>query len=323
MVRFHDVQCSFSDYVLGRSYNLPKFCTYAAWNSIATTFADNTTVGSYPSDIFITINGAIYIAATTLNQAQIWTAGGTTPTKIISANLTSPFAIFTSIINNIYVDNGALNNRVDKWMINATISIVEMYSNASCYDLFTDTYDNLYCSINALHVVMKKSFIHDAYTSTIVAGNSTNGSDSYMLNGPRGIFIDTKFNLYVADCGNNRIQIFRSGQLNGSTIMENRPAENLVLSCPSAIVVDIDGYLFVTDYNNHRIIATGPAGFRCIVGCSGNGGSAANELFYPRSLSFDNSGNLYVADTGNQRIQMFTLATNSCCKIRTVSRRTL
>lgn len=208
-------------------------------------------------------------------------------------------------------------------MTNATTSVVEMYSNASCYDLYTDIYDNLYCSINALHVVMKKSFIDDAYTLTIAAGNGMNGSDAYMLNGPRGIFIDTKFYLYVADCGNNRIQKFRSGQLNGSTIMENHPMESLVLSCPSAIVVDTDGYLFVTDYNNHRIIATGPAGFRCIVGCTGNGGSAATELYYPRSLSFDNMGNLYVADTGNRRIQMFALATNSCCKIKTVFRLTL
>jgi DNA-binding beta-propeller fold protein YncE len=81
-------------------------------------------------------------------------------------------------------------------------------------------------------------------------------------------------------------------------------------------VLDASGYLFITDYNNHRIIATGPIGLRCIVGCSGYGGSAANELYYPRSLSFDNYGNIYVTDTENQRIQKFFLATNSCCKYR-------
>ncbi len=32
------------------------------------------------------------------------------------------------------------------------------------------------------------------------------------------------------------------------------------------------------------------------------------------SLSFDSYGNIYVTDTGNQRIQKFVLASNSCCK---------
>ena len=258
------------------------------------------------------------MAATTLSQAQIWLPGGASPIKTISAGLNSPYAIFTSIINNIYIDNGATNNRIDKWINNANSNVVEMYTNASCYDLFTDTYDNLYCSINNLHVVIKKAFSSDAFISTIVAGTGMNGSDLYALNGSRGIFVDTKFNLYVADCGNNRIQIFQSGQLNGSTALSNLPGENLSLSCPSAVVLDGNGYLFITDYDNHRIIATGPNGIQCIVGCSGSVGSAANELYHPRSLSFDNTGNIYVADIGNQRIQMFALATNSCCKIRQV-----
>ncbi len=78
-------------------------------------------------------------------------------------------------------------------------------------------------------------------------------------------------------------------------------------------MLDADRYLFITDYNNHRIISTGPNGFRCSVGCFGYG-SAANELYEPRSLSFDSSGNIFVTDTGNQRIQKFVLSTNSCCK---------
>jgi hypothetical protein len=300
---------------LGRSYNLPKFCTYPSWNPNGITFADNTTVGSYPSDIFISTTNQIYVAETNLNQVQMWLSGNSTPTITISANLTSPYAVFASIIGDIYIDNGAVNNRVDQWILNGTSSVVGMYSNSTCYDFFVDIYDNLYCSINSLHVVMKRSFNNDPYTLTIAAGTTgTNGSGPYMLNGPRGIFVDTKFNLYVADCGNNRIQLFQLNQLNGTTVLQNATIEAITVNCPTALVLDASGYLFITDYNNHRIIATGPTGLQCIVGCSGYGGSAANELYYPRSLNFDSYGNLYVTDTGNQRIQKFVLATNSCCK---------
>ncbi len=305
--------------LLGRSYNLPEFCTYAEWNPNGITFADNTTVGSYPSDIFISATNAIYVAETDLNQVQMWLPGSSIPTTTISANLNTPYAVFASIIGDIYIDNGAVNNRVDQWILNATANVVGMYSNATCYDLFVDIYDNLYCSINSMHVVMKRSFNDDPDTLTIAAGTDTNGSGIYMLNGPRGIFVDTKFNLYVADCGNNRIQVFQSNQLNGTTVVQNATIDNITLSCPTAIVLDASGYLFITDYDNHRIIATGPIGLRCIVGCSGYGGSAANELYYPRSLSFDSYGNIYVTDTENQRIQKFFLATNSCCKYRSRS----
>lgn len=298
---------------IGRSYNQPKFCTYAAWNPIAITFANNTIVGSYPSDVFINIKNTVYVAETDLSQVQIWLEGDNMSSTTISTGLNTTYAVFASIIDNIYIDNSAFNGRVDEWTVNATSSTIALYSNGICYDIFLDTYDNIYCSISSLHMVIKRSFNDPPNLSTICAGNGTNGSDVDVLNGPRGIFVDIKFNLYVADCGNNRIQFFQSGQLNGTTIVQNSPMEPIILSCPTGLVLDADGYLFVTDYDNHRIIATGPNGYRCIVGCSGYG-SAANELYYPRSLSFDSYGNLFVTDTENQRIQKFILATNACCK---------
>jgi hypothetical protein len=313
LFREYKIKTIIFHFLIGRSYTQPTFCTYAAWNPNATTWATNTTLGSYPSDIFIDIKNNIYVAETDLNQVQIWLQGSSIPTTTISADINSPYSVFASILGNIYVDNSAFNGRIDEWTVNATSSNVAMYTNGTCYDIFADTYDNLYCSLNNLHLVIKKSFDNDPNTSTIVAGNGTNGSALNMLNGPRGIFVDTKFNLYVADCGNNRIQFFQSGQLNGTTLIENVSIETITLSCPSALVLDADGYLFITDYNNNRIIATGPNGVRCIVGCSGYG-SGANELYEPRSLSFDSSGNIFVTDTGNQRIQKFALATNSCCK---------
>ena len=66
--------------------------------------------------------------------------------------------------------------------------------------------------------------------------------------------------------------------------------------------------------NNHRIIGSGPDGFRCVVGCSGISGSASDQLNYPQNLAFDSFGNLFVVDKNNGRIQQFLLVTNSCSK---------
>jgi sugar lactone lactonase YvrE len=83
------------------------------------------------------------------------------------------------------------------------------------------------------------------------------------------------------------------------------------LNCPSGVILDGNGYLFISDSNNHRIVGSGPNGFRCIVGCSTVSGSSASQLSYPSDLKFDSYGNIYVTDEGNSRIQKFILIPNT------------
>ena len=133
-----------------------------------------------------------------------------------------------------------------------------------------------------------------------------------MLNNPYGIFVTINFDLYVADCGNDRVQLFRFGERNATTVVINGSNGTMTLSCPSGIVLDADGYLFIVDYNHHRLLASGPDGFRCVAGCSGSAGPASNQLYYPFAMSFDREGNLFVTDQNNDRIQKFVLSINSC-----------
>jgi sugar lactone lactonase YvrE len=149
---------------------------------------------------------------------------------------------------------------------------------------------------------------------TVAAGNGTVGGGPYMLNEPNGIFVDDEFTLYVADCGNSRVQLFKPGVLSGSTVQVSGIYGSLTLHCPTAVWLDGNGYLFIVDLDNIRILGSGPTGFRCLVGCSGTSGSASYQLNAPRSLAFDSYGNMFVADTNNGRIQKFFLATNSCGK---------
>ncbi|CAF0715551.1 unnamed protein product [Adineta steineri] len=133
-----------------------------------------------------------------------------------------------------------------------------------------------------------------------------------MLNSPRGIFVDIKFNLYVADCINDRVQLFQFGQLNGTTVVGHGANNTIDLDCPVGIVFDDDGYLFISDSQNNRIIGSSSNGFRCIIGCISTSGSASNQLNHPQMISFDSYGNLYVVDAYNDRIQKFLLTSNTC-----------
>ena len=162
------------------------------------------------------------------------------------------------------------------------------------------------------HQIIKQSLATYVKTITVAAGTGTNGSASNMLSDPWGIHVDAEFNLYVADCGNNRIQLFPRGQLNGTTVAGNGLSSTITLSCPTDVTLDGNGYLLIVDSHNHRIVGSGPNGFRCLVGCTRRSGAAADQLSFPTRLSVDSRGNLYVVDKNNLRIQEFPLSINAC-----------
>ena len=235
-----------------------------------------------------------------------------TAMRTIPTVATNAYDVFMNTNNDLFINRGPVYDRVDKWIPNATIPIPVMYVNDACHSLFIDIFENLYCCLGNSHMVVKKLFVDSPNGTTIIAGNGTNGSTSYMLSSPRGIFLDIKFNLYVADLVNNRIQLFTFGNLSGTTVAGNGAPGTIDLFWPTDVALDADGYLFIVEFYNHRIVGSSANGFRCIVGCTGTSGSASNQLFSPWSFSFDTSGNIFVTDYFNSRVQKFTLVSNSC-----------
>jgi len=256
----------------------------------------------------------VYVADKANGRIQVWSNESINLTRTISAGLSSPWSLFVTPSGDIYVDNGQLNGRVDKWTSNTNFSVPAMYVNQSCQGLFVDINDTLYCSIGDPRSVVKKSLNSSSNITITVAGADSSGSASNMLSDPHGIFVDINLDLYVADYGNNRIQLFQSGQLNGITLAGNGSQNiTIVLYNPTGIVLDADGYLFIVDKGNNRIIGSGPNGFRCLVGCPGNS-SASNQLSSPHILSFDSYGNMFITNWESSLIQKFILLTNSCGK---------
>jgi hypothetical protein len=288
------------------------------WNSNGITFANRSIVGEYPLAIFVNTNNTIYVAHRQKNQILVWNEGSESPTEIISGNFTEPVSLFVTSNGDIYIDDGVENRRVQKWISTTETFDTVMNVNSSCYGLFVDIKDNLYCSMSGLHRVVKRSLNDPVMTTVIVAGTGIQESASDELDTPWGIFVDVNFDLYVADCGNNRIQLFQSGQTNGITVAgSTSPYPTITLHFPSGISLDASKYLFILDLDNDRIVGSGPNGFRCLVGCYGRG-SKSNQLSLPFSFSFDRSGNIFVTDRANNRIQKFLLMENSSGKVKKI-----
>ena len=212
------------------------------------------------------------------------------------------------------MENGTEAGRVDKWPRNGTGGSSVARFNSSCYGIFIDLNSALYCSMFAQNQVASVSLANKSNVTIVVAGTGAGGSSPNQLNHPWGIFVHVDFDLYVADALNNRIQRFRPGELNGTTVAGQGIANGLPLAHPTDVILDGDGYLYITDNDNHRIVRAGTSNFQCIAGCGGSPGSTASQLKKAYSLRFDSQGNIYVADEFNARIQKFMVLRNSCCE---------
>lgn len=142
--------------------------------------------------------------------------------------------------------------------------------------------------------------------------------------------------LWIADTGNHRVLRYGAlnadnvpatlalGQTSLASIAANSPGANLGLASPSGVAIDDRAApyrLYVADSGNHRIL--GYANYldrqfglppEVVIGqpdlfsTSPNRGQAApgaNTLFDPGALTVDASGNLFVADRGNNRVLRF------------------
>ncbi len=186
-----------------------------------------------------------------------------------------------------------------------------------------DAQDNLYISDQASHRVRKVSTtgIINTFAGNGTAGSSGNGGQATVaeLYSPSGMALDVSGNLYIADVHDNYIRkVNTSGVI--STVAGNGTAgfsgdggqaTAAELWGPTGITFDAAGNLYIADYANFRIrkiiISTGiisTVAGNGTGGFSGDGGQAtAAKIDSPYGVILDAAGNLYIADTGNQRIR--------------------
>jgi uncharacterized protein (TIGR03437 family) len=141
------------------------------------------------------------------------------------------------------------------------------------------------------------------------------------LRGPQGVCFDRLGVLFVVDTSNHRVLRVAPAALT-ETVAGNGapgdggdrgPARAAQLNQPGACAVDSFGNLFLADTLNHRIRKVTPAGVITTVvgtgdaGFSGDEGPAADgRIRAPRGVAVNDSGDVYVADTGNHRIRQVT-----------------
>jgi sugar lactone lactonase YvrE len=133
---------------------------------------------------------------------------------------------------------------------------------------------------------------------------------------PKGVAVDALGNVFVADDINHRIRkVTPAGivtTLAGSTLgSADGIGATAQFNRPSGIAIDASGNLYVADEFNSRIRKITPAGeVSTLAGSTvsgfADGDGAAAKFNRPTGITVDNAGNVYVADSENDRIRKIT-----------------
>jgi len=185
----------------------------------------------------------------------------------------------------------------------------------------TDGAGNIYVADNGNNLIRE---ISPSGVVTTLAGTGAQGSANgpaaaASFNFPQGVAVDAAGNVYVADYGNNMIRkISAAGSVTTLAGRDSSGSTNGVdtaatFNQPSGVAVDAGGNVYVADFGNNlirKISQTGGVSTFAGSGTPGaaNGTGAAASFNGPTGLAIDASGNVYVADYGNNLIRKITPA---------------
>jgi sugar lactone lactonase YvrE len=186
-----------------------------------------------------------------------------------------------------------------------------------------DKLGNLYVADTDNHVIRRVSSVGDVVVFAGVAGVPGSGDGcgpSVGFNSPRGIAVDARGFLFVADTGNHTIrQITSEGKVTtiaGSATTAGTtdgPSDVARFQSPAGVALGMDGSLFITDMTAHKIRRLTGGSVSTVAGKAGvagakNGTGTAAEFHSPMGVAILQNESLLVADSGNHCIRQISIS---------------
>ena len=246
-----------------------------------------------------------------------------------------PRGVSTDSVGNVYVvdtENHTLRKITPVGEVSTLAGMVGIYGSAdgtgaaasfnNPSGLTTDSADNIYVADtgnNTLRKITTASAVSTFVGMAGVSGSANGIGAAASFYNPTGVTTDSAGNIYVADINNHTLRkitpdgvvstLAGAAGISGST-------DNSVVAArfnlPYGMATDSAGNIYVTEIGNDTIRKITPEGVvSTLAGTAGISGSsdgigAAASFYNPWGVTTDNSGNVYVADTGNHTLRKIT-----------------
>jgi sugar lactone lactonase YvrE len=302
-------------------------------NNVAFDSAGNYYIADFANNVVrkVTPTGAISTFAGTGTSGYTGDNGLAT-----AATLSHPSAVALDAAGNLYISDsgnnvvrlvsvstGYITTFITGLTAPAGLAINPLTQALYIADTGSNTVRQYSTALRSLTTVVGTGAACTPTTATCGDGGS---SLSANLTAPSGVAFDLNGNLWIADTGDNRIRevITSTGTINtvvgtgatGST-GDNGPALSATMNAPSAVAVDAAGDLYIADQGSNavRFVSGGSSTITTLVGTStacttvpspscGDGGPAnVSALDAPTGVALDKAGDLYITDTGTNRIR--------------------
>uniref|UniRef100_UPI004049C03A LamG-like jellyroll fold domain-containing protein n=1 Tax=Flavobacterium sp. TaxID=239 RepID=UPI004049C03A len=279
--------------------------------------------------LFLLVITSFANAQTVTTFAGSGTAGYVDATEI-AAQFSLSYGIATDAAGNVYVSDSD-NHKIRKitpagvvtTLAGSTAGFVDGTGAAARFfspqGIVVDASGNVYVADTSNQRIRK---ITPAGVVTTIAGSGATGTNDAMgtsaqFNQPYGLALDGNGKLYIADRNNHRIRMLWLSTglvqtiVGGTQGYGDATGTSAQFNSPQGLIVDASGNIFVSDTNNHRIRKITPG--YVVTTFAGGGafgfadGTGTAAIFGgPWGITIDSAGNLYVGDTGNNRIRKIT-----------------
>ena len=184
------------------------------------------------------------------------------------------------------------------------------------YDVAFDGIGNVYIADTFNHRVRKVDAVTGLITTIAGTGDCGNYENYYgvltQLCIPHGVAVDGFGHVYIADTGNGVIRVVTDDRIETVARLQNGYLDN-----PTSIALDGMGNIYIANKKDHFVgkysmnfgqdIIIAGAGYP---GYNGDNIKATAALLSsPSGIALDGAGNVYIADTGNQRVRKVTVST--------------
>jgi uncharacterized protein (TIGR03437 family) len=251
---------------------------------------------SQPSAVALDANGNIYIADTGTQRIRQVLPNGT----------------ITTMAGNGIASSGPEGRAANASPLNFPMGVA---ADSAFNILIADTYNHRVRQVTAGRL-----------TTAVGTGKPGNGADNsapltMQLRGPRAVCLDRMGTLYIVDTSNHRVLRAARNSAVSTVAGNGAPGDTgdggqarvALLNQPSACALDTAGNLFIADTFSHRIRKVATNGVIATVAGTGDAGYSGDDgpattarIREPRGIVVDDSGNIFIADTGNHRIRLVT-----------------